>query len=199
VQRVRELLALLPELAGRGLLDASGGSFAVRSSRGIYITPAQAGAQLGWKLTEDDLVLFPGDGEASMARAGRQPHRENRLLRAALYARGDWNAALRLHWPGLMSFALAGRAVPLPAEHAASYFGGGDMALPCVERREPGHMAHSERIGAALSETFAGEELGAVLLAGLGPLIAGAELQRALGFAERLERLAVAQAYLLHA
>ena len=69
MSRLSELIALLPELLASGLIDAGGGSIAVRDSAGIYVTPTQASRELRWKLSPDDFVLFPGGGEASMAAA----------------------------------------------------------------------------------------------------------------------------------
>ena len=91
MSRLKSLIALLPELLASGLLDAGGGSMAVRDGAGIYVTPTQASRELRWRLSPDDFVLFPGGGDAAMSRGARQPSRENKLHRAVLTARPDWN------------------------------------------------------------------------------------------------------------
>jgi ribulose-5-phosphate 4-epimerase/fuculose-1-phosphate aldolase len=197
VERVNRVLALLPELRNSGLLDGSGGSFAVRGGMGLYVSPLQAGPQLRWKLAPDDLVLFPGPGEASMARAGRQPCRDNRLHRAVLAARPDWNFSFHCHCWGLLAFALAGRGLKVPPEHSGLFELGKDAEIACLPPDTAAAPQGGDQIVAQLGRSFGKQPLGAVLLGGHGPLVAGGELEVVLGLAEMLEALARAQHWML--
>jgi ribulose-5-phosphate 4-epimerase/fuculose-1-phosphate aldolase len=197
VERVHRLLALLPELRASGLLDASGGSFAVRASTGLHISPHQAGPQLRWKLAPDDLVLFPGPGEASMARAGRQPCRDNRFHRAVLAARPDWNCSFHCHSWGLLAFALAGKALRVPLEHASLFDIQREFEVPWLAPDQTAFPLGGDQIVAQLGLNFGKQAHGAVLLGDHGPLVAGIELETTLGLAELLEQLARAQRWTL--
>jgi ribulose-5-phosphate 4-epimerase/fuculose-1-phosphate aldolase len=187
MERLTRLIALLPELYAAELIDAGGGSMAVRDGAGIFVSPTQASRQLRWKLSADDFILFPGGGEASMARAGRQPSRENKLHRAVLAARPDWNCTFLGQSWGLLSFALAGRSLHVPEAHAWPIYRNKALDLPVVdEAADSLAEAAAEKLAAA----FARSELGAVLLKGYGPLIAGAEVDGVFSLAQALENIA---------
>jgi ribulose-5-phosphate 4-epimerase/fuculose-1-phosphate aldolase len=196
MQRVKRLLALLPRAEQAGLIDMGGGAFAVRESNGYYVTPQRLGEQWTWQLGESDLVLFPGGGEASMARAGRRPCRESRLLRAVLGACPQWNVVYHGHPWGLLGFALAGQPLPVPPHHAYAALGGErPVSVPCVAYARDEEAAVVD----ALRRTFDKTALGAVLVTGVGPFVAGADLEPVLAFAESLEGLARAQHFRLRA
>lgn len=196
MERLHQLLTIVPDLYRRGLLDASGGNLAVRSSRGVYVSPYQAGEQLRWQLDAEDFVLFPGGGEASMARAGRHPGRETRLHRAVLAARPDWNIVWHAHCWGLLSFAMAGVALPVPEHFAILLRPGKALSIPVAPDGEPA-SGLVERVVAELGQNFNGASHGAVLLAGHGPLVAGTEVDSTMCLVETLENLARAQQRLL--
>jgi ribulose-5-phosphate 4-epimerase/fuculose-1-phosphate aldolase len=194
MQRVKRLLQLLPRAEQAGLIDMSGGAFAVREANGFYITPQRLGEQWTWQLGEQDMVLFPGGGEASMARAGRRPCRESRLLRAILAACPQWHAVYHGHPWGLLSFALAQQPLPVPPHHAHAALGGERPAsVPCVAYARDEEAAVVE----TLRKSFDKTPLGAVLVTGVGPFVAGHDVEPCLAFAESLEALARAQQFRL--
>ncbi len=192
MERLDRLVALLPELLRSSLLDAGGGSMAVRDGNGVYVSPTQASRLLRWRLSADDFVLFPGGGEASMARAGRQPSRENRLHRAVLSGRPDWNCTFLGQSWGLLSFALAGRSLHVPAAHAWPILRNKSLDIPVVELDVDAPQPDAPVVN-AVSGAFAKCELGAVLIRDYGPLIAGAEIETVFSLAQSLENLARAQ------
>ena len=197
MKRLHRLLALMPHLYERGLLDSSGGNLAVRTSHGVYITPSLAAAQLEWHLTEDDFVLFPGEGDASMARAGRRPGRESRLHRIVLNSRPDWNFSLHTHQWGLMGFCLAKQALPVPEPHSIGFGINRDTEVPCLPQMPLGVQELDALLADVASEHWKGCSHGAVLLGGHGPIFAGAEIESTLSLAERIENLARGQLWRL--
>lgn len=199
MENVARLLELIPEFTSAGLLDYSGGNLAVRTSQGICITPTQAAEQLHWQLSSEDLILFPGEGDASMARAGRQPSRDNRLHRAVLNARPDWTISYHGHSWGLLAFALAERPLPVPAAHASLLKARRPLEIPVIPEMPTAAPELAGEISAAMTEQFAGLAHGAVLIGGHGVLIAGAELRSTLSLAVTLENLARGQQWRLGA
>lgn len=194
MQRVRQLLKLLPRAEQAGLIDMSGGAFATRGEAGYYVTPQRMGEQWTWELSEADLVLFPGGGEASMARAGRRPCRESRLLRAILTAFPQWNVVYHGHPWGLLSYALAEMPLPVPPHHAHAALGGERPAtVPCVPYARDEEAAVVEALRRAFDKT----SMGAINVSGIGPFVGGAEIEPCLAFAEALESLARAQQFRL--
>jgi ribulose-5-phosphate 4-epimerase/fuculose-1-phosphate aldolase len=191
MSRLKELIMLLPELLTGGLIDAGGGSMAVRESAGIYVTPTQASRDLRWKVSPDDFVLFPGGGEASMSRGARQPSRENKLHRSVLTARPDWNCTyLGASW-GLLAYALAEEALQVPEAHAWPLGRGKNVEIPVQPAFFAGEM--SDKVTELLARTFAKNNLGAVIIGGLGPLIAGTEVRQVFSLAQTLENVARAR------
>lgn len=197
MENLARLLELIPQFLRAGLLDYSGGNLAVRTSQGICITPTQAAEQLHWQLTGEDFVLFPGEGDASMARAGRQPSRDNRLHRAVLNARPDWSVSYHGHCWGLLAFALAGRPLQVPAAHATLLKPRRAIEIPVISEKPTSAPELAEEIGAAMTGQFAAAAHGAVLLGGHGVLIAGVEIRSTLSLATTLENLARAQQWRL--
>lgn len=196
MQRVKRLLQLIPLAEQAGLIDMSGGSIAVREAEGVYVTPQRVGEQWHWKLTEQDFVIFPGGGEASMARAGRRPSRESHLLRAILAACPQWNAVWHGHPWGLLGFAIAGQPLPVPPHHAYAAIGGERPAtVPCLAYVREEEAAIVEVLRKAFDRTACG----AVIVTGVGPFVAAVEPDPAIAFAEALENLARAQQWRLRA
>ncbi len=190
MERVRRVLGLIPELLKQGLLDASGGNLAIRDAHGMYVTPADCGERLRWNIGPDDLVLFPGEGDASMSRGGRRPSPENRIHRAVLSARPDWNFSLHFHGWGLMAYALAEQALLLPEAYSALIRKNKDVAIPLVLGSATAMPLLVQEISAVMSAHFHGCEHGAVLLTRHGPLVAGVEPETTLALALILEKVA---------
>jgi ribulose-5-phosphate 4-epimerase/fuculose-1-phosphate aldolase len=188
---MQRLINLLPEYVRGGLLDAAGGNLAVRSAKGVHVTPSQAGEELGWQLSADDFVLFPGGGEASMARAGRRPSRESRLHCAVLGARGDWNCSYCGAPWGLLGYAAAGRSLPLSLYHSRLIDHHKAVTIPCLPEA-PGGMAELATNCAQhlAGGSFKGAEYGALLLGGIGALVAGVDESGVLALALTLEKFA---------
>jgi ribulose-5-phosphate 4-epimerase/fuculose-1-phosphate aldolase len=191
MSRLNELLALLPELLASGLLDAGGGSLAVRDGAGIYVTPTQASRELRWKLKADDFVLFPGGGEASMSRGSRQASRENKLHRAVLSARPDWNCSYLGANGALLAYALAELPLQLPEAYAWPLGRGKSVEIPLQPTRFEGEL--SDNVSELLGRCFAKNNLGAVIIGGYGPLIAGTEVSGVFSLAQTLENVARAR------
>lgn len=193
------VLGLIPELLAQRLLDASGGNFAVRAAHGVYVTPADCGERLHWKIGADDLVLFPGEGDACMSRGGRRPSPENRIHRSVLSARPDWNFSLHFHGWGLLAFALAGQELILPEAHAGLIRKGKDARIPLVQGSASAMPHLVEAVSLAVTENFRDCEHGALLLAGHGPLVAGVEPESTLSLCIALENVARALQWSLSA
>jgi ribulose-5-phosphate 4-epimerase/fuculose-1-phosphate aldolase len=190
MERVQRVLGLIPELLGQGLLDASGGNFAVRGAHGVHVTPADCGERLHWRIGPDDLVLFPGEGDASMSRGGRRPSPENRIHRAVLSVRPDWNFSLHFHGWGLIAYALADLPLVLPEAFAALIRKNKEVEIPLVLGSAAAMPHFVQEIGTAISEHFRGCDHGAVLLSRHGPLVAGVEPETTLSLALMLEKVA---------
>lgn len=197
MDRLQRVLEMLPELLAQGLLDISGGNFAVRGTHGIYATPADSGERLRWKITMDDLVLFPGDSDASMSRGGRRPSPENRIHRAVLAARPQWNFSYHFHGWGLIAFCLAQQPLVLPEAHAALVRRHKEVRIPVVHGTAATMPLLVQEVSATITEQFSDCEHGAVLLAGHGPLVAGVEPESTIALAATLENIARAQMWQL--
>lgn len=190
MERVHRVLQLIPELVGQGLLDASGGNFAIRDAHGVYVTPADCGERLRWRISADDLVLFPGEGDASMSRGGRRPSPENRIHRAILNARQDWNFSLHFHGWGLIAYALAGKRLLLPEAYTALIRKNKEVEIPLVDGSAAALPQLVQAVSSAFSEHFQGCAHGAVLLSRHGPLVAGIEPETTFSLALMLEKVA---------
>jgi len=184
-------------MVSAGLLDFSGGNLAVRGDDGVYITPTQAAEQLHWQLAPEDFILFPGEGDASMARAGRHPSRDNRLHRAVLNARPDWNFSYHGHCWGLLAFALACRPLPVPASHASLIKAGRATEIPVVPEMPPGAPELPQKASELVLEHFKGTAHGALLIGGHGVVVAGTGIESTLSLAQTLENLARGQQWRL--
>ena len=152
-----------------------------------------------WQLSAEDFILFPGEGDASMARAGRRPSRDNSLHRAVLNARQDWEISYHGHTWGLMGFALAMRPLPVPAAHAALFKPHRALQIPVVAELPANAPELMQQIAETMTTEFAGMDHGAVLIGGHGVLVAGKEIKSTLSLARVLENLARAQQWRLSA
>jgi L-fuculose-phosphate aldolase len=197
VDRLKRTLAVIPELYAQGLLDASGGNLAIRTSKGVFVTPSQAGEILRWKLGEEDFVLFPGEGDASMARAGRRPSRENRMHRQILAARPDWNFVYHGHPWGSLAFAIAGQPLPVPVAHSHLVQLNKICEIPLVDNLPSGSAQLAMAAVEAINAAFSDAAHAALLLAGHGIVVAGAEVESTLSLATGLENVARAQIWKL--
>lgn len=197
MERLRKALEIIPDLYSRGLLDASGGNLAIRTSKGIFVTPSQAGEMLRWQITLEDFVLFPGEGDASIARGARRPSRESRLHRALLAARPDWNFVYHGHPWGLLAFAIAAKALPVPAAFSHYLAHGKALEVPVVEALPSGSPQLAQTATDLIVSEFKGSTHGAALLAGHGVVVAGAEVESVHTVATGLENVARAQMWRL--
>lgn len=193
MQRLQDLLDSIPALRASGLLDNSGGNLSVRTDRGVLVTPSLSGESLRWQLSIDDFVLFPGEGDASMARAGRRASRDNRVHRAIYSARPDWHCAYHGHPWGLLAFCTAEQPLPVPLGFSEHFGRRGAREIPLVQAIAPGTAELADKTAAVIDEHFAGCTHGAVLLAGHGPVVAGSNVDSTLSLAQALENLARAQ------
>lgn len=197
MERLKRALEIIPDMYDKGLLDASGGNLAIRASRGIYVTPSQAGEMLRWKIALEDFVHFPGEGDASIARAARRPSRESRLHRALLAARPDWNFVYHGHPWGLLAFAIAAKSMPVPAAFS-NYLGHGKaLEIPVVEALPSGSPQLAHTATELMVREFKGSTHGAALLAGHGVVVVGAEVESVHTVATGLENVARAQIWRL--
>jgi ribulose-5-phosphate 4-epimerase/fuculose-1-phosphate aldolase len=197
MERLKRLIELVPEFVGAGLLDSAGGNLAVRTSKGIYVTPSQAGEQLRWRLSLDDFVLFPGTSEASMARAGRRPSRENHIHRAVLAARADFHCTYLGHPWGALGFALARRPLPLSAQHSRMINRHKEITVPVLPEMPAVIHELAELASHTLATEFREAECAALLLGGVGLLTAAAEPETLLALSQSMENCARAQAWQL--
>jgi len=199
VESIERVLKLIPDLLAAGLLDVSGGNLALRVEEGVMITPTQAAEQLRWRLEPDDFILFPGGGEASMARAGRRPSRDNRVHRAVLAAQPDWDFSWHGHPWGLLSFCVAKQPLPVPHSHAELLRPARPHEIPLVPQIPVGTAELGEQVAEAMLATFKGCQRGAVLIGGHGPVVAGQGIEATLSLVQTLENLARAQTWRLRA
>lgn len=193
MELVQKLLDLIPEMVSLGQLDASGGNLAVRTSHGICVTPTQAAELLRWRLTAEDFILFPGEGDASMARAGRRPSRDSRIHRAVLAAFPSWDFCFHSHSWGLLGFAMAHRPLPVSINLAEFFQRHKVLEVPVVPSIPSASPELAEQAAALMVEHFRGGPHGAVLLANHGVVVAGQGIESTLSLACALENLARAQ------
>lgn len=198
MERVNLMLAQVPRLKAEGLLGLSGGSLAAHEEAGIYVTPFQAAQELDWQLDQTDLVLFPGGGEASMARAGRRPCVDNRLHRTMLQARQDWLFSYVGNLPGLLGFCIAGQALELPHEYGIMLQKNPrSEEIPVTPQLPLNSPELAEAIGDAVGELSAKTACGAVLAGGYGIVAGAASMKLLAALVLMLERLALAQQWKL--
>ncbi|MEZ5338903.1 MAG: hypothetical protein R3F46_11650 [bacterium] len=194
--QMKKMLQLIPALHASGYLDRSGGAVALRDERGFLVSPENAGELMKWELKEEDLVLFPGEGEASMARAGRRPNRMNRWLREMLAVRPEWRCCVQTMGWGAMSFALAGRELPLHNVSLQIFSAGRNASVPLV----PADLdadAQAARLREVVGRTFGRSSFGAVLVEGEAVVIAGTDGSLLPAALDSIEGLARAQQWLL--
>lgn len=197
MDRLHELIECIPRFTGMGLLDCGGGTLAVRTEKGIYVSSLQAAEELDWQLSVDDFILFPGEGDASLARAGRRPSHENRLHRSILQEFSQWQFTYHGHPPGLLGFCYAQQPLPLSTTHAKRLGLRGRTDVPVASDASKGPEHQTAHAMGLLKESFGGSACGAVLVAGDGPVVAAANLNKLLATSRLLEDVAVAQSHLL--
>lgn len=194
--QMKKMLELIPQLHLSGYLDRSGGTVALRDQRGFLVSPENAGELMKWELSEEDLVLFPGEGEASMARAGRRPSRMNRWLREMLAVRKEWRCCVQTMGWGAMSFALAGRELPLHNVSQQIFNTGKSGSVPVVPASLD-HDAQGEKLRELVSHAFGSSNFGVVLVEGEAVVIAGTDTALLPAALDTIEGLARAQQWLL--
>ncbi len=194
--QITTMLELIPMLHASGYLDRSGGAVALRDERGFLVSPENAGELMRWELKEADLVLFPGEGDASMARAGRRPSRMNRWLREMLAVRPEWRCSIQTMGWGAMSFALAGRELPLHnvSQQVYKTMRGGSVPLVAASADVD---AQAGQLREVVGRTFGRSSFGAVLIEGEAVVIAGTDTALIPAALDTLEGLARAQQWLL--
>jgi len=193
---MKKILELIPQLHASGFLDRSGGSVALRDSRGILVSPENAGELLEWQLLEEDLVLFPGDGDASMARAGRRPSHMNRWLRGMLAIRPEWRCIVQPTSWGGMSFALAGCELPLHSVNPRLFKAqkGSNIPLVLAGQDLDAQLAQlQEQVG----RVFGRSDFAAVLIESEALIVAGTDTTLMPAALQTVESLARAQQWLL--
>ena len=194
--QIAKMLELIPHLHECGYLDRSGGAVALRDDRGFLVSPENAGELKAWKLAEEDLVLFPGEGDASMARGGRRPSRNNRWLREMLLVNKDWRCCVQTMGYGAMGFALAGRELPLHNVSQQIYKTGRDGVVPLVRAiMDPDSQARE--LKEVVGRAFGRSSFGAVLIEGESVVVAGTDTALLPAALDSLEGLARAQHWLL--
>ena len=193
MQRLQQLLEYLPELVSHGLIDVGGGNVAVRTEQGIFVSPSGASIDFHWDLTKDDFVLFPGEGDASMAKAGRRPSRSNWVHRAVLNAVPTWDFSLHGHPWGLTGYAYAQVPLEISEFHSSLLSKHSRTKIPIITVDKDNRQLTEK----ALAETFRlqakGTSSGSALIADDGPLIACKELKHLLSLGVMLEKAARAQ------
>lgn len=193
---MKKMVQLIPQLHASGYFDRSGGALAMRDRRGFLVSPENAGELMEWKLTEDDLVLFPGEGEASMARAGRRPNRMNRWLREMLLVRDEWRCCVQTMGYGAMAFALAGRELPLHNVSQQIFNTQKGGSIPLVSASHDAD-AQVRQLHDSVGRVFGKSNFGAVLIEGEAVIIAGTDASLLPAALDSIEGLARAQQWLL--
>lgn len=193
---MNKMLKLIPELQSGGFLDRSGGALALREERGILVSPENAGELMEWQLTAEDLVLFPGGGDASMARAGRRPSHANRWLRAILAVRNEWRCSVQSMAWGCMSFALAGQELPLHNVNPHLFKTMRDSSIPVISA-DLDSDAQLEKLQESVARAFGRSSFGAVFIEGEAVIVAGSDLSLMPAALQTIEGLARAQQWLL--
>jgi hypothetical protein len=194
---MKKILKLIPDLQSSGFLDRSGGAVALREDRGILVSPENAGELMEWQLAAEDLVLFPGGGDASMARAGRRPSHANRWLRAILAVRREWRCSVQsMAWGG-MSFALAGVELPLHNVNPQLFKTMRDSSVPLISAELDSDM-QLERLQDSVAKAFGRSNFAAVLIEGEAVIVAGSDLSLMPAALQTIEGLARAQQRLLY-
>ena len=194
---IDQLLGIIPEFAGRDLIDNDGGSFALRTPEGILITPAQAGPELGWMLEQDDFVLFPGEGDASMAKAGRRPSSESLWLRTALDTREKWNFACFMQPVGVLAFAYARQPLSISTNHSGDLWSKNIEVMPIAVAEPKGASHLARQISDLLGGTFGESGAGALLVGHAGCILVAESAESLLRAAIIVEKAAKAQMWQL--
>lgn len=197
MERLQQLIEYLPKLVNHGLIDVGGGNVAVRTEQGIFVSPSGASTDLHWQLTEDDFVLFPGEGDASMAKAGRRPSRSNWIHRAVLNAVPAWNFSLHGHLWGLTGFAYAKVPLELSEFHSGLLSKHTGVKVPVITVDKDNRQHTEAAIAKSFSKQAKGSNSAAALIVDDGPLFACKELKHLLSLGVMLENAARAQQWKL--
>ncbi len=198
MERLHQLIEYLPTLISHGLIDVGGGNIAVRTSQGIIVSPSGASIDMHWELTQDDFVLFPGEGDASMAKAGRRPSRSNWVHRAVLNAVPSWNFCLHGHPWGLTGYAYAKVPLELSEFHSSLLTKHIRTSVPVITVDNDNRLHTEEAVGETFRKQAKGADSAAALIADDGPLLASKELKHLLSLGVMLENAARAQHWRLH-
>ena len=172
--RVR-LVAAARRMSAQGLSHGKSGNVSARSASGFVITPSGKSYET---MGVADLVSVDGQGNAQ---GPAKPSSEWRLHRD-LYARhADAGAVVHTHSPHATALACLRRPIP-PFHYEVAFAGGRDIR--CSGYATFGTQELSDMALAALDGRRA------CLLANHGVVAYGANLEEALGLAEKVEALA---------
>ncbi len=175
-----EMVTLVEELYGAGLLTSTGGNVSMRRAshpEQLWITPsAMPKGQLGPEmLVRVDLEGEPLDDDSPA------PSSE-RLMHCTVFRdRPDVHAVIHSHAPKTIALGLAGLPF-LPISTEAAFFG----EIPRVEFRMPGTEELAEAVAAVIGNGAA------VMLLNHGLLVAGSSLRRAVDLTHIVEETSMA-------
>lgn len=193
MELLHRLIEAIPELCDQGFLDASGGSVAVRTSKGIYVSPEFYGQLQRWNLTVEDFVLFPGEGDASMAKAGRRASGDSRIHRALLQEMKGWNFTYHGHPWGLLGFCYAQRPLLVSSDHTEFILSETSLEVPVLKPGKRDRLSRPENTAKLMKEHAGGKNYGAVLIGGSGPYLGGKDIATTIAYGQLLENAARAQ------
>ena len=169
------LVAAARRMSERGMNPGRSGNLSARTGAGFLVTPSGKSYE---SLGVNDLVLVDGEGGSQGA---HKPSSEWRLHRD-LYARhAQAGAVVHTHSPYATTLACLHRSIP-PFHYEVAFAGGKDIR--CSAYATFGTQELSDLALAALDARRA------CLLANHGVVAYGADLEDALGLAEKVEALA---------
>lgn len=171
----------------RELSDSAGGNLAARADEDrALITPRYMGQRKRWHIEPEDLLLvdlsgkvLEGQGECS---------RELQMHLGVLREFGRAGAVIHAHPKYLMTFAVAGRAMPTVVEHAKKF--GTIPVAPCGKSGSPELAQGVLEVLRPRASQLEHHGL-ACILPGHGMAVVGRNLDDAFDTLERLERNAI--------
>jgi L-fuculose-phosphate aldolase len=174
-----ELIRILRIVTDQGLACSSDGNISVRLGEDQFlITPSGLHKR---SMSEEDLVVVDGKGQAVAGKPGRSPTSEVLMHLAAYRERPDIRAVLHAHPPCAVALTIAG--IPFPMDIIPeSLIGLG--SVPTAKYATPGTPELAESIRGMLKDT------NAILLSHHGSLTVGRTLEEALVALERMEHTA---------